>query len=84
MFHKVRAYNKKHIKNYVEIYIKSDIELLISKKKKFFYKGIHKDIVGKNQKAELPKNPDIVLANYFEVSTNKLAKKLISEIKKKY
>lgn len=84
MFHKVRAYNKKHIKNYIEIYIKSDIELLISKKKKKFYKGVLKDIVGKNQKAELPKNPNIVLTNYFEVSTSKLAKKLITEIKKKY
>ena len=38
LFHKVRKWNKKNINNYVEIYIKSDINKIISQKKKYFYK----------------------------------------------
>ena len=80
MFHKVRDRNKKNIKNYLEIYVKSDIKTLISKKKKKFYKGFHKNIVGKNQKAEIPKNPNIVLENDFKIPINKLSKILLKKI----
>ena len=34
MMHKIRAWNKKNIKNYVEIYIKSDVKKIIKKDKK--------------------------------------------------
>ena len=80
MFHKVRDRNKKHIKNYIEIYIKSNIETLIRKKNKQFYKGFHKNIVGKNLKAEFPKNPNIVLENDFKISIKKLSKILLKKI----
>ena len=82
MFHKIRSWNKKYIENYLEIYIKSDIEKLISKKQKFFYSGIHKNIVGKNQDAEFPKKPHIILDNDFTISINKLSKKLLEKIYK--
>ena len=80
MFHKVRDRNKTKIKNYLEIYIESDIEIIRSKKKKFFYKGIHKNIVGKNQKAELPRKPNIILKNDFTISLDKLSKILLKKI----
>jgi adenylylsulfate kinase-like enzyme len=80
MFHNVRERNKKHIKNYIEIYIKSNIQTLIRKKNKQFYKGFHKNIVGKNLKAEYPKNPDIVLENDFKISIKKLSKILLKKI----
>ena len=38
LFHTVRKWNKSNIKNYIEIYIQSDIHQIIKKKKKFFYK----------------------------------------------
>ena len=38
MYHKVQSWNKKNIKNYIEIYIESDISKLIKIKKKSFYK----------------------------------------------
>ena len=82
MFHKVRDRNKKYIKNYLEIYIKSDIETLISNKGKKFYKGFHKNIVGKNQKAEIPKKPNIILKNDFTTSLDKLSKILLKKIHK--
>ena len=81
LFHKVRKWNRAHINNYVEIYIESDIYELIKRKKKFFYKGNHKNIVGKNLKAELPKSPDIIIKNNFTNSLNKLSQELLRKIK---
>ena len=83
MYHKVRKWNKKNIKNYLEIYIESDIENLIKNKKKFFYKTKLENIVGKNIKAELPKKPDIIIQNNFEKPINKLKIELIKKIKLK-
>ena len=80
MFHKVRERNKRNIKNYIEIYIKSNIQTLIRKKNKNFYKGFHKNIVGKNIKAEFPKNPSIILENDFKISIKKLFKILLKKI----
>ena len=36
MFHKLRSYNKKNFKNYIEIYIKTDIDKIVSVGKKKF------------------------------------------------
>ena len=81
LFHKVRKWNKTNIKNYVEVYIKSDIQEIIKKKNKFFYKRNYKNIVGKNLKAEFPKSPDIIIKNNFTKSLNKLSDELLKKIK---
>ena len=81
LFHKVRKWNRTHINNYVEIYIDSDIYELIKRKKKYFYKGNYKNIVGKNLKAEFPKSPDIIIKNNFTNSLNKLSQELLRKIK---
>ena len=81
LFHKVRKWNRTHINNYVEIYIESDIYELIKRKKKYFYKGNYKNIVGKNLKAEFPKSPDIIIKNNFTNSLNKLSQELLRKIK---
>ncbi len=80
LFHKVRKWNKANINNYVEIYIKSDIQEIIKKKNKFFYKGNYKNIVGKNLKAEFPKSPDIIIKNNFTKSLKTLSGELIKKI----
>tara|TARA_Y100000590_G_scaffold111734_1_gene127405 strand:+ start:4573 stop:5100 length:528 start_codon:yes stop_codon:yes gene_type:complete len=80
LFHKVQRWNKLNIKNYVEIYIKSDIERIIKEKNKFFYIGKHKNIVGKNIKPEFPKYPDIIIQNNFTKSSNNLSKELLKKI----
>jgi adenylylsulfate kinase len=82
LFKKVRNWNRKNIKNYVEIYIESDIKKLIKQGKKFFYKGNYKNIIGKNIKAEYPKSPHITIKNNFNKSVNVLAKELINKINK--
>ena len=81
LFHKVRRWNKTNIHNYVEIYIKSDIQQIIKKKNKFFYKKNYKNIVGKNLKAEFPKSPNIIIKNNFTKSLKKLSDELLKKIK---
>ena len=81
LFHMVRRWNRSNIDNYIEIYIKSDIEEVIKKKRKFFYKGNHKNIVGKSLKAEFPKSPDFIIKNDFTKSLNKLSKELLEKVK---
>ena len=80
LFDKVRKWNKLNINNYIEIYIESDIKKLMNKKKKFFYKGNYKNIVGKNLKAEFPKKPDITIKNTFTKPLNDLSRELIKKI----
>ena len=80
MYHKVRFWNKKYIKNYLEIYIEADIRELIKNKKKSFYRTKLVNIVGKNIKAEIPKKPDIKISNDFINSLDQLKKELIKKI----
>ena len=82
LFHKVRKWNRSNIHNYIEIYIQSNIHKIIKQKKKFFYKGNYKNIVGKNIKPEFPQAPHITIKNNFSKSINILAKDLIKKISK--
>jgi len=82
LFHAVRKWNRSNIKNYIEIYIQSDIDKIIKQKKKFFYKGNYKNIVGKNIKPEFPKFPDIIIRNDFKKSVNDLSRELIKTLHK--
>ena len=85
MFHDVRKQNrKKSKKKYVEIYIKSQIKKIIDSKKKNIL--LSKKIVEKHIKAELPKNPDILVLNDFSKSLSELSsiitKKILDKLKK--
>ena len=80
LFHKVRKWNRSNINNYIEIYIQSDINKVVKQKRKFFYKGNYKNVIGKNIKAEYPKFPHITIKNNFNKSINVLAKELINKI----
>lgn len=84
LFKKIRRRNRLKIKNYVEIYIKSEIEDIIKKGKKNTYKKNKRNIMGKDIKAELPKNPDIIINNDLsrKTSIEKLSKELIIKIKR--
>ena len=78
----ITEWNRKNIKNYIEIYIKSDLRQIIKKgKKKIYHKKIN-DIVGLDIKPELPKKPDIILNNKFQKNIDSLSAELIIKIKK--
>ena len=78
--HQFQKINRDKIKNYVEIYVKSDIKTLIRKKKKIFYKKKTNNILGINIKPEFPKKPDFTVYNNFKKSLNVLSDLLLKQI----
>ena len=81
LINKTRSWNKKNIKKYIEIYIKSDLDKIIDKKKKKTYL-IRKNVVGVNIKPQFPKKPDIIIENSFNRSFTNLNHELKTKIKK--
>tara|TARA_A100001011_G_C14064883_1_gene737725 strand:+ start:132 stop:671 length:540 start_codon:yes stop_codon:yes gene_type:complete len=81
LFDKVRRYNKKNIKNYIEIYIKADIKDLIKFSQKKHYRKKNKFVWGIDLKPEFPKRPHVVINNNFKKSSNELAKITIKKLK---
>ena len=76
-------YNKKNIKNYIEIYIKADLEKIIKTGKKKLYKRHKTNLYGKDIKAELPKNPDVMILNNFSKKITQLSEELLVKLYKK-
>lgn len=77
-----RNLNKKKINNYVEIYIKADVNKIIKLGKKRIYHSNVKNIVGVDIKAEFPKHPNIQIVNDFKSKPNYLAHVLFKKIKR--
>ena len=77
-----RNWNKKNIKNYIEVYIKVSKQKLYNRDDKNIYKsfseGKIKDVVGMDISFEEPKNPDIII---YDESLNSI-KNCIEKIKK--
>lgn len=67
MFDSVREWNREHIHNYKEIYVKVSMETLKKRDQKGLYSGIteeeQKEIVGIHMEIEEPKCPDLILEN---------------------
>tara|TARA_B100000902_G_C27204733_1_gene861000 strand:+ start:616 stop:1149 length:534 start_codon:yes stop_codon:yes gene_type:complete len=82
MIDKARKWNRKNIDNYVEIYVKVNIDKVIKRGKKSLYLKSKKNIVGKDIKAELPKRPHIILKNNFDRSIKDLSDEAVQKIHK--
>ena len=82
LFHELQKYNRRMFKNYLEIFIKSDIQVLIKKKRKAFYRKKTNNVWGIDLKPEFPKKPDITIINDFKKDKKSLTKELILKIKK--
>ncbi len=80
MFSSLRKWNRLNIKNYVEIFIRSDIEIIKKKTKKKTYKNFKKNIVGLGISPQYPEKPDILIENNFTKSINYLSKQIIKKI----
>ena len=80
MFDKVRLWNKKNIKNYIEVYIKTEFQKIIHQNKKETYFKNKKNIVGLDIKPQLPKNPDIIINNDFKKNIETMSKILSKKI----
>ena len=81
--HELQKNNKKIIKNYIEIYVKSDIKTLVKKRKKIFYKKKSKNVLGMDIKAEFPKKPNFIVHNNFKKSLKFLSSVLLKQLYKK-
>ena len=81
MFEKIRNKNRKEIKNYLEIYIDTNINKILKKTKKKHYK-IKKNVVGIDIRPELPRNPNIRIKNDLKTSPHLIADKLFKKIEK--
>ena len=81
LMNKPRAWNRKNISKYVEIYIKSDVKKIISTNKKKIYKK-KKNVVGINIKPQFPKNPDIIINNTLDNNLKSLDLELRNKIQK--
>lgn len=80
LFNELFLYNRKNLKNYIEIYIKTNIEKLKKNKSKTFYKVKTSNVWGLDLKPQFPKKPDIMIQNNFNVSPMMLAKKIFEKI----
>tara|TARA_B100000989_G_scaffold296147_1_gene278748 strand:+ start:34535 stop:35068 length:534 start_codon:yes stop_codon:yes gene_type:complete len=82
LFNFIRKWNRKNLKNYIEIYLiasnhnikKNDIRKIYNKK----------NVFGKDLKPELPKKPHFILYNDFKTKPANLSNMLMSKILKKY
>lgn len=76
MFRAVRAWNREHIENYREIYIKVRRETLYQRDQKGLYSSGVKNVVGVDIPAELPETPDVVIENDGEESPESIVARL--------
>ena len=82
MRNSTRNWNRKNISNYIEVYIKTNINTIIkANKKKIYHKKNSGNIVGIDIKSELPKKADIIINNNFKKSLDILAKELVAKIR---
>ena len=82
LFNKLFLYNRKNLNNYVEIFIKTNIQKLKKNRSKSFYKVKTSNVWGLDLKPEYPKRPDILIENNFDKSTIELAKIIDTKIRK--
>ena len=81
MYDSPRKWNRLNIKNYLEIYVKSNIKKILKLKRKKVYKKKNPGkLIGIDIKPEYPKRPDIIISNSFKISSNELSKILIKKI----
>lgn len=80
LFHELHKYNRKKLKNYIEILIDANFEKTELRKQKFFYRNKINNVWGRDIKPEYPKNPHIILKNNFKKDKKFLSKELIKKI----
>jgi len=75
-------WNRKYLKNYYEIFLKTDIQIL-KKRKKILYSKKIRNVIGLDLKFNIPKKSDLIIENCDSLhQLNKVAKKIIKKNKK--
>ena len=76
-------WNRKNLKNYYEIYLETNMDILKKRKKKLYSKKI-KNVVGIDIKFNSPKNPDLIISNCQSLKKLKVHANAIINKTKKY
>ena len=79
MYNDCRAWARRHIKNYKEIYIKVTRETLYRRDQKGLYSSGVKNVVGVDLLCEEPEHPDIVIQNDGEETPEAIVDQLEKE-----
>ena len=86
MFEEIRAWNKKNILNYNEVYIKVPMNILIKRDQKSLYskaiKGETNNVIGIDIQFHEPMNPDLICMNDGSKSIQKIAEEMFLFFKK--
>jgi adenylylsulfate kinase len=81
MFDSVRDWNREHIHNYREIYVKVSMDTLRKRDQKGLYSGTtketEKEVAGLHFHVEEPKHPDLILENDGEKTPEEQVKKIL-------
>ena len=84
MFESVREWNRKHIENYREIYVKVSMDILRKRDQKGLYSGNtdeqDTDIAGLQIAVEEPAHPDLILENDGDVTPSEQADKIMKYV----
>jgi adenylylsulfate kinase-like enzyme len=84
MFDDVRAWNRKHISDYTEIYLEVSFPVLQKRNQHELYRCQSgeqiKNVVGCDIEAQFPANPDIVLRNDGDDTIDELVQRLLELI----
>ena len=80
LFHELHNYNRKNIKNYIEIFIDADFKKVELRRQKYFYKKNTINVWGRDIKPELPKKPHITIKNNFKKNKKSLSIELKNKI----
>ncbi|MCV3431220.1 adenylyl-sulfate kinase [Campylobacter lari] len=88
MWDEIYLFNRKHIKNYLEIYVKCDLKELIKRDQKQLYtKALNKEIdnvVGIDINFDIPNNADLVLDNSSFNNTEEKIQLILSHFNNKF
>ena len=88
LFSEIHRWNRKNIKNLIEIYIDTPMETLIRRDQKKMYskaiRGKTKNVRGFDQKFDIPKQPDLIIKNNkdkksFLKNTNKIIELILKK-----
>ena len=82
LFHSVQEWNRKYISNYIEIYVKSPINVMRQRDRKGIYCDTSKDIAGVSVAIEEPEHPDLILLNDINTSISDLVLEIENYIAK--
>jgi len=83
LFHDVQKWNREHISNYYEIFVRSNLKKIIKLNKKKIYKK-KTNLIGINLDAQFPKKPDLKINNNFNYDIKLLSQKILNYIIKNY